>query len=261
MSAASAWRGRTRPRRLRRRARGQVKRRHLHTPVVRARRLTLAPPHAPRPNVLSLCALDGVVCCSFYLDTFALRQWDDPSYHGSRITHGKADFVARVAEAHASGAAPLVDGYAPFCKHVFVPNFVGARAGSMAITEANRTKVRSGYEARTEYELAVLCRWFAEADVTVPEAKYLDVILYSREQIVLENKARDESFDDSALPEVPWGIISVKAQDEPFETPMEPITMMRNALGREEGGSGVKLDREKYRESVDYWRERAPIKR
>jgi hypothetical protein len=27
------------------------------------------------------------------------------------------------------------------------------------------------------------------------------------------------------------------------ETPMEPITMMRNALGKTEGGSGVPLDR------------------
>jgi hypothetical protein len=48
---------------------------------------------------------------------------------------------------------------------------------------------------------------------------------------------------ESFLPAVPWGIISVKAQDEGFETPMQPITMMRNALGREEGGSGVVLDR------------------
>lgn len=29
--------------------------------------------------------------------------------------------------------------------------------------------------------------------------------------------------------------------------------MMRNALGKAEGGSGVPLDREKYLESVKYW--------
>ena len=33
---------------------------------------------------------------------------------------------------------------------------------------------------------------------------------------------------------------------------MPPITMMRNALGKEEGGSGVKLDREKERLRVCY---------
>ena len=31
---------------------------------------------------------------------------------------------------------------------------------------------------------------------------------------------------------------------------MDPITMMRNALGKEEGGSGVKLNREEYMKSV-----------
>jgi Protein of unknown function (DUF3228) len=34
---------------------------------------------------------------------------------------------------------------------------------------------------------------------------------------------------------------------------MQPITMMRNALGKEEGGSGVSLDRSKYLESVKFW--------
>ena len=42
---------------------------------------------------------------------------------------------------------------------------------------------------------------------------------------------------------------------------MDPITMMRNALGAEEGGSGVKLDRQKYKESVDFWSKNAIILR
>lgn len=58
----------------------------------------------------------------------------------------------------------------------------------------------------------------------------------------------------------PWGIISVKAQDVDHEIPMQPITMMRNALGKEEGGSGVGLDRQKYAESVEFWRDHAPVK-
>ena len=60
--------------------------------------------------------------------------------------------------------------------------------------------------------------------------------------------------------DAPWGIISVKSQDVDHEIPMQPITMMRNALGKEEGGSGVALDRQKYSESVDFWRDHAPIK-
>jgi len=43
-----------------------------------------------------------------------------------------------------------VEGYAPFCKHVFVPNFVKARVPVLLITAANEALLRSGYQARTE---------------------------------------------------------------------------------------------------------------
>jgi hypothetical protein len=58
----------------------------------------------------------------------------------------------------------------------------------------------------------------------------------------------------------PWGIISVKAQDVNHELPMQPITMLRNALGREYGGSGVELMKEKYLESVEFWSKNAVIR-
>ena len=45
-----------------------------------------------------------------------------------------------------------------------------------------------------------------------------------------------------------------------YELPMQPITMMRNALGVEEGGSGVGLDRAAYAASVKFWAEHAPLK-
>lgn len=96
----------------------------------------------------------------------------------------------------------------------------------------------------------------------VPVAKHLDIILYSREQLIKEYEAMPSKAPGGAppaLPDAPWGIISVKAQDEPYETPMQPITMMRNALGREEGGSGVPLDRAEYDKSVAYWQSHAAI--
>ena len=40
---------------------------------------------------------------------------------------------------------------------------------------------------------------------------------------------------------------------------MEPITILRNALGAEEGGSGVKLDKDKYKEAVEFWKKHAAI--
>lgn len=41
---------------------------------------------------------------------------------------------------------------------------------------------------------------------------------------------------------------------------MQPITMMRNALGKEEGGSGVPLNRELYLKSVEFWKKYVLVK-
>ena len=112
--------------------------------------------------------------------------------------------------------------------------------------------MRSGYEARTEKELAVLARWFDVAKLpegAVNKAEYLDIILYSKDQIILENAAL-KSENPNANIEYDYGIISVKAQDQAHELPMQPITSMRNSLGKEYGGSGVPMDFEAYKRSV-----------
>jgi Protein of unknown function (DUF3228) len=161
----------------------------------------------------------------------------------------------------------LKDGYAPFCKHLFVANdFTDATVNVLPITAENKGLLRTNYEARNERELPVLVRFFPKdlLDLaTLPKAKYLDLILYSREQIRKENSAQGiEHHDDEGSAQqatAPWGIVSIKAQDTDTELPMNPITNMRNALGKEHGGSGVPLDREKYMEAVKYWKDRAII--
>lgn len=106
----------------------------------------------------------------------------------------------------------------------------------------------------------MLERWIPATSMPeVPKAKYLDVILYSRAQVKEECEEMDEEF---TLGEgVEWGIVSIKPQQEDYETPMQPITMLRNALGKSEGGSGVPLEREKYQQSVDYWSKHVIVKR
>ena len=204
----------------------------------------------------------------FFLDDFAIRQWDDPNYSGTIIAHDKIDFVRKIHDYHtssSSGEHKLVDGYAPFCKHVFVPNFVNAKVATVEITKENEHLLKSGYSARSENELAVLTRWFHVNDIfgdnaeDIKTSKMLDIILYSREQLVKEREATGKADPNRPLPDAPWGIISIKAQDEPFELPMQPITMMRNALGKSEGGSGVPLEKSKYDASVAYWRNHAPL--
>ena len=76
---------------------------------------------------------------------------------------------------------------------------------------------------------------------SVKTADYLDIILYSKEQIIKENEAMG-SVDKNIDVPYDYGIISIKAQDVDYECPMQPITAMRNSLGKEYGGSGVPLD-------------------
>ena len=145
-----------------------------------------------------------------------------------------------------------------FCKHLFVPNFVGTKIDYLEITPENEDLLRSCYEQRQEKELPVMVRYFPKSKVGEPPvATFLDVILYSREQIGKESAAMGREDDGETAP---WGIISLKAQSVNYELPMQPITMMRNALGKEEGGSGVGLSRDAYKASVDFWTKHASIK-
>ncbi|GMF26925.1 unnamed protein product [Phytophthora lilii] len=213
----------------------------------------------------------------FFADGFAKRQFDDKSYSGTQLAFDKQEFVKKVNEIYEANGKQLVDGYAlcnavggcgamelmlvlvcfdsyaPFCKHLFVKNFTGARLNMVPITQANAHMLMSDYEARTEYELPV-------HSVTPKVAEYLDIILYSREQITKENEAVDVPADPSHG-DAPWGIVSIKAQDVDYELPMKPITMMRNAVGKEQGGSGVPIDRDEYMKAVEYWRNHAVIKK
>ena len=135
-------------------------------------------------------------------------------------------------ERHLHAVPPLqvLDGYAPFCKLHVHRNWTSTRCLAVPITDQNRALLRSDYEARTKEELPVLVRWFEGLEP--PVANYLLVILYDREQLAKEGTRIDAD----------WGVVGCMYTAEPVETPMAPVTMMRNALGVEEGGSGVPLD-------------------
>lgn len=45
---------------------------------------------------------------TFWLDSFALRQWDDPNYSGTRISYDKAAFVQTVHEMFKADGSKLV---------------------------------------------------------------------------------------------------------------------------------------------------------
>ena len=102
-------------------------------------------------------------------------------------------------------------------------------------------------------------RYFPADAVKPKVAEYLDVILYSREQIGKENAAMGNE-DPNKDTDYEWGVVSIKAQDSEDDILMNPITMMRNALGMDQGGSGVPMEREKYMKSVAFWSEHAILK-
>jgi hypothetical protein len=196
------------------------------------------------------------------IDPFCFRQFAEnessKSYGGTIFTKTMEEFTDIVNERYSEEA--LKDGYAPFCKHLFVVNdFTDARVNVLPITKENEHLLRCEYAARNEKELPVLQRYFPKDLVgdDLPKAKYLDLILYSRAQINQENEAMNKGKDPNET--APWGIVSIKAQDVDNELPMTPITAMRNALGKEEGGSGIPMDRDAYMEAYNYWNGHANV--
>ena len=207
------------------------------------------------------------------VDPFCFRQFREhpdknEGYTGTIFDISIAEFENIVNQRYEEHL--LQPGYAPFCKHLFVVNdFTDAVTNVLRITPDNEHLLRTKYEARNEQELPVLQRFFPkqllEQDPNfqnrLPKAQYLDLILYSREQINAETAARREGENDSSgtIETTPWGIVSIKAQDTNTELPMNPITNMRNALGKEHGGSGIPIDRHAYMEAVEDWKDHAVI--
>lgn len=157
------------------------------------------------------------------------------------------DCLPEEFEQHVNDHNPLkvLDGYAPFCKLLVYRNWTSTRCLTVPISDSNRHLLRSGYEARTPVELPVLSRWFEGVETAV--AAYFIVIVYSREQLMKEGERIQAD----------WGIVGCLYTSEPKEIPMTPATMLRNALGVEEGGSGVPIEREAYRRSVEFWEKNA----
>eukprot|EP00519_Triparma_laevis_P009704 CAMPEP_0182502102 /NCGR_PEP_ID=MMETSP1321-20130603/12761_1 /TAXON_ID=91990 /ORGANISM="Bolidomonas sp., Strain RCC1657" /LENGTH=223 /DNA_ID=CAMNT_0024706909 /DNA_START=87 /DNA_END=758 /DNA_ORIENTATION=- len=211
-------------------------------------------------------------------DQFAFRQFPkthaetSATYGGSKMSVTCEAFESICNEyisANGASDACLKEGYAPFCKHIFIPNtapdgtiLCEADVNFLEVTPENESLLRTEYEARNEKELPVLTRYFPSSSIPKSElAKptFLDVILYSRAQIIKENAATSTPSDPSHT-DIPWSIVSIKPQTVDYELPMNPITAMRNALGEEHGGSGKPIDREEYMKAVEFWKKHAVLK-
>jgi len=97
------------------------------------------------------------------IDAFCMRQWDN-NYVGTRLssilTPEALEQACNEYYIANGGEVSLKEGYAPFCKHLFVPNaWDKIKTGIMEITKENSCLLRSGYEARTPKELPVLGKY------------------------------------------------------------------------------------------------------
>ncbi len=199
------------------------------------------------------------------LDQFAFRSFDK-SRNSNYINMDKEEFTKKANELYKS-KTQLVDGYAPFCKHLFVENFVkGLKSCHLEINEQTEKLIISKYDSRQKNELPVLIRYIDLNSIDrekIPDAKYLDLILYSKEQIIsemIEMKAEEKDINEMKNKDFDWGIISIKPLNVDHELPFVPMTIMRNALGKNEGGSGVPIDRKKYMDGVEFWSKNVELK-
>ena len=183
---------------------------------------------------------------SIQMCEFTERQYS-PDFHGTKVTPEIVKELISLAEEPAAE----FPGYADFCKILAISNknsdgtykFPSIKSLTVDKAEAikNGATLHTDYEARNENEIAVLVEWIS--GVETPVAEYIHLILYSREQMAKE--------DDPV--EADWAIVSIGGAATIEVEPMRPITAKRNALGVEEGGSGVAIDREAYKNSVEFW--------
>jgi hypothetical protein len=75
------------------------------------------------------------------LDAFCFKQFE-AAHIGPRIPLSTAEFLSKVNDDLLVGAE-MVEGYAPFCKHVFVPAFFKCPVSSMRISDSLLPLIRS----------------------------------------------------------------------------------------------------------------------
>jgi len=94
------------------------------------------------------------------LEPFCFRQFE-PAAGSLYINCDKQEFAEKVNDFYleVKDHGGLHDGYAPFCKHLFIENFTDAIGAYITITPENEGLMKSAYEARRENELPVLNRW------------------------------------------------------------------------------------------------------
>ena len=112
---------------------------------------------------------------SLILDQFAFRSFDK-TRTSNYINMDKQEFLNKVNDLYKS-ESQLVDGYAPFCKHLFVENFVkGLKSCHIEINKDTEKLIIRKYDSRQKNELPVLIRYI---DInSIDKEKIEELIFY-----------------------------------------------------------------------------------
>jgi hypothetical protein len=198
-------------------------------------------------------------------DPFVMRQFSQ-NFSGTKVPLELKDNLLEVTNrlydltSNIGSPAKILPSAWDFCKYLVIPNDFNIKCAVREITLDIYPYIRTDYSQRTPDELAILTRYVQlPPGFPMQEAKYIVFVLYSKEQLEKEFKPKEGQefyFDDS----VEWGVVSIMGTMEAKPDPLVPITIMRNALGIEEGGNGETLNKESYNESVDFWKKYILVK-
>jgi hypothetical protein len=149
----------------------------------------------------------------------------------------------------------LIDSPDDHCKYLIIENkFNEIKQGVIERSIDQHMFLRTGYSSRTPNELPVLSEWLELPKYfKKPKANYLVFVLYTYKQLLNEYYTEIQTFDFELSEDCEWGVVAILGCAESEPDPMPPITIFRNALGKKEGGNGVKLNHELYKKSVEFW--------
>lgn len=224
------------------------------------------------------------------LTKFVQRQWDR-GFAGTNMNGiWQEDFIKQINYMYHK--ENLIPSNNEFCKYLYFENdnyevdkqplFPSLKRAVIKIDHTIYPYIQSGYSSRTAEELAVLSRWvsFPVGSYKLPTAEWIGLVLYSRQQLLDEHNAQfpPEDYQVSNAPwtdkgiavmgppefelteEAEYGIVAIMGLGQPEMDPMPPITHLRNALGKEQGGNGVPINKQEYDKSVQFWKEHILVK-
>ena len=181
---------------------------------------------------------------------FCLSNTFDPTRSGTTVTGiTSEDFMTQINQRASLelGTVEVSSEYPEICRHFFVKNdFTTTRQGVVAITSDLRPLVVAAMVTRggqEEVENPYKAYSISSENVDVPQAEFLDIILYSREHLKDEGIAIDGD----------WGVVTILGVPTCEQTPPTRVTLERNSVGTDAGGNGIEATASMLSKSDAYW--------